>query len=73
MRVYRYGNSRRSLKNNKENKKMSLLKKVVISTLGSSYLLAADATNTATTSTIKSSLFLEKSVTICGNCDNWFS
>ena len=36
---------------------MSLLKKVVVSILGSSFLLAADATNTATTSTIKSSLF----------------
>ena len=35
---------------------MSLLKKVVVSILGSSFLLA-DVTNTATTSTIKSSLF----------------
>ena len=34
---------------------MSLLKKVVISALGSSFLLAADATTT--TSTVKSSLF----------------
>ena len=36
---------------------MSLLKKVIISVLGSSLILAADATNMATTSTIKSSLF----------------